>query len=98
MFHQPRSADIAVRRVLLLSLFSTGCALAQASVATGDLWEDTLEIAMAGMPSHTETHKRCTPRNDDSQPMADPTGKCEMLDARRSASGMSWKLRCPGAT
>src|SRR6185436_20161856 len=96
MFHQPLSAATAVRRVLLLSLFPTCCALVQASAEPGDLWEDVTEIAMAGMPTHTQTHKRGTPRNDDSPPLADPSGKCEMLDVRRSASGMAWKMRCPG--
>ena len=96
MFHQPLSAGAAVRRVLLLSLFATCCALVQASVEPGDLWEDTTETAMAGMPTRTQTHRRCNPRNVDTPPMADQAGQCEMLDVRRSASGMAWKMRCPG--
>jgi len=79
------------------SLLAASGAGAQVPSEPGDLWEDTVEAEMSGMPAgmagRTQTHKRCSPRNADSVPMADQGGRCEMLDVRRSASGMAWKMR-----
>jgi hypothetical protein len=75
--------------------------LAAAQSEPGDLWEDSSEFAMTGMPAGmartAQTHRRCSPRRDDVQPPI-PTGdrRCEMSDVKRSADGMSWTMRCEG--
>ena len=85
--------------LLLLVLAAAGPAPAQSAPDTGDLWEDTMELAMpgmAGMPARGQTHRRCSPRNADAVPMAGKDDSCQMSDLKRSATGMAWKMSCPG--
>jgi hypothetical protein len=92
--------NTAFRRALLVCALAATAAWAQPASEPGDLWEDTTETAMSGMPAGMAgrplTHRRCSPRNSDALPMADQSGGCEMTDVRRSAKGMAWKMRCQG--
>jgi hypothetical protein len=93
----PRSVSIPAA---LLCLAAAAPLLAQAAPEPGDLWEDTVEMEMSGLPAgmapRTQKHRRCSPRNAETLPMADQGGRCEMFDVRRSAAGMAWKMRCEG--
>ncbi|WP_280150807.1 DUF3617 family protein [Piscinibacter sp. XHJ-5] len=84
----------------LLSLCAAVLSNAQAAPEPGDLWEDTVEMEMSGLPAgmaqRAQTHRRCSPRQMETPPMADQSGRCEMFDLRRSADGMAWKMRCEG--
>lgn len=96
----PRSVPISV---CALALCLAAAPLpSRAAPEPGDLWEDTVEMDMSGLPggmaSRTQTHRRCSPRQMDAPPMADQSGRCELHDVRRSASGMAWKMRCEGNT
>ena len=82
---------------LLIGLASAMPLPAQAAPAeTGDLWEDTLEMAIPGMPARPQTHRRCSARNADAVPMANKDNNCTMSDVKRSGNAMSWKMSCAG--
>ncbi|HEX6708557.1 MAG TPA: DUF3617 family protein [Albitalea sp.] len=85
-----------IRTLVLLCLWGASVSWAQPPTEPGDLWEDTVEAQMSGMPARPQTHRRCSPKGNESAPLSDPSGHCEMLDVRRSASGMAWKMRCEG--
>ena len=69
---------------------------AQAAAEIGDLWEDTMEMNLPGMPSRPQTYRRCSARNSDAVPMSNKDDNCTMTDVRRSGNTMSWKMRCAG--
>jgi hypothetical protein len=82
---------------LLIGLASAVPLPARATPAeTGDLWEDTLEMAIPGMPARPQTHRRCSARNADAVPMANKDNNCTMTDVKRSGNAMSWKMSCAG--
>ena len=82
---------------LLIGLAAAVPAPAQAAASdTGDLWEDTLEMSLPGMPARPQTHRRCSARDSDAVPMATKDNQCTMSDVKRSGSTMSWKMSCAG--
>lgn len=62
----------------------------------GDQWEVTTEMSMGGMSMPGNTSRVCSPRRDDSLPIADNDGQCQMFDVKRSGNTMSWKMKCAG--
>jgi hypothetical protein len=96
----PRSVPISLC-ALALCLAAAPLPL-RAAPEPGDLWEDTVEMDMSGLPdgmsSPAQTRRRCSPRHMDAPPMAEAGGRCQLHDVRRTASGMSWKMRCEGHT
>jgi Protein of unknown function (DUF3617) len=78
---------------LTLNVIASAPALAQA----GDQWEDTSEMSMGGVSMGPMTRQRCSARNSDTLPMGETDRNCETYDVQRSATGITWKVRCTGA-
>ena len=77
--------------------------LAAEAAPTGELWESTVEMVMAGrgsfaMPAQTT----CRPRGEAAwqEPPAPAQGECQMTDVVRGPNSMTWKMKCtdPPAT
>jgi hypothetical protein len=64
---------------------------------TGDLWNTTSQMSMAGMPMSMPAHsmKVCTRHDATQPPMANnPEQKCENTNFQRSASAVTWTTIC----
>ena len=62
----------------------------------GDQWEVSTEMSMGGMTMPGATNRVCSPRRDDSLPIDDNDGKCQVYDVRRAGNTTSWKMKCAG--
>jgi hypothetical protein len=85
---------------LLLALAAAAPLPAQAAPAeVGDLWEDTMEMNIPGMPARPQVHQRCSARNADAVPTgSQDNGNCTTSDVKRTPTSMAWKMSCPGTT
>ena len=83
---------------LLLGLAAAAPLPARAAPAeVGDLWEDTMEMNLPGMPARPQVHQRCSARNADAVPTGNQdNGNCTTSDVKRTPTSMAWKVSCPG--
>lgn len=98
--------ESTMRSLLLLAtaaLFSTAADAATPNLRDG-LWEITVKMEMAGMPSNmpTQTVKQCITGKDVSDPRkAMPGGdpkdnRCQITDHKMQGNTATWNMACKG--
>jgi hypothetical protein len=97
-----KALPCAVRRAVLLAAGCIASALVTAPVMaqqTGDQWEVTVKMEMAGMPMNMPAHttRVCMPKHArDESFVPHDSGDCRVTDSKRSGNTVRYRMECSG--